>query len=186
MKLIKGLKSQILTVLFLNMDQEFYVREIAYKLHRSPRGVLYELNSLQDEGILTSRYVGKLRFFKTNKSYPAFHELKNIIIKNYGIPEMIKKELADLKNIQESFIYGSVAQEQFDTESDIDLFVIGKISYEELCDAAKKAEGKLGREINVEVMTDVEYQKRKKKKDPYILDIEKHKKIYLIHDGKII
>lgn len=184
--MIKGLKSQILTILFLNEKQEFYIREIAYKLNRSPRGVLYELNSLESEGILTSRYVGKLRFFKTNKNYPVFHELKNIIIKNYGTPEIIKRELANLKNIQEVFIYGSVAQENFDAESDIDLFVIGQIRHEDLYNTIKKLEKRLNREINVQIMNDTEYQKRKKKKDPYILDIEKHKRIYLVHDGKII
>ena len=186
MKMLSGLKSQILALLFSNEGEELYARQIAYKIDRTPRGVLYELEKLEREGILKSRYLGKMRFFKVDKESPTHKDIKNLIIRKYGIPVVVREQIAGTKGIIDAFIYGSVARGTFDISSDIDLFILGTPDYEELNRRVRQAEKKLGREINIHLMEPSEYEKRQKESDPYILDIENNKKIYLIHEGKNI
>lgn len=186
MKLISGLRAEILTLLYLNEDKEFYLREIAVKLSKTPMAVHYELNKLEKEGVIKSRYLGRMRFVSIDNKYHSKKELKSLIIKSYGVAEKIKQTLKQLPGIDEALIYGSFATGKTDNNSDIDLFVMGDLDYEELVSSVKKMESELNREINIQVMSESETKKRLKEKDPYILDIRGNKKIYLIHDEKII
>ena len=186
MKMISGIKSQILTLLFLNENEEFYVRQIACKLARSPRGVLYELNKLDKEGIIKSRVLGNLRLFSTNINNPTYQELRGLIIKNFGIPEVITKYLGKVKGINTAFLFGSVAKGDFDADSDIDLFIKGTFNYQDYMSKIKKAENELGREINSQIISESEYKNKLSRHDPFIMDIECGERIYLIKRGKVV
>jgi len=183
-KIFGKLREKILSLLFLNESEEFYVREIASIINSSPMGALKELEKLEKEGIIVSRQKGRLRLFKVNKENPTHKELQGLIIKSFGVVDLLKDSLFEIKGIKEAFIYGSIAKGEFDYKSDIDLFIIGQVDYQELNKKVDDLQKNLRREINIDLMKVQEFQKKLKEKDPYIIDIQNNKKIYLIKDGK--
>jgi len=180
MILIKSkLGQKILTYFFTNPEGSFYVRELARILKEDPSNLAKELIKLEKEGIFESELRGKTKHYRLNKKYPLHKQLKEIIFKTTGVEGGIRNELRKLKNIKQAFLFGSFAKGDYDSQSDIDLLIIGDPDPEKLAEKISKLEDKFSREINYIVMKEKEFQK-KKNKDPFLIDVFKNKTIKLI------
>jgi len=180
MVLIKSkLRQKILTYFFTNQEGNFYVRELARILKEDPSNLAKELIRLEKEGIFESEIKGKTKYYRLNKKYPLYKQLKEIIFKTTGVEGGIKNELKKIKNIKEAFLFGSFAKGDYDSQSDIDLLIIGDPDPEKLSETISKLEEKFSREINYIVMGEKEFQ-RKKNKEPFLIDVFKNKTIKLI------
>jgi len=174
MILIKSKLSQkILTYFFTNPEGNFYVRELARLLNEDASNLAKELIKLEKEGIFKSEIRGKTKYYHLNKNYPLYKQLKEIIFKTTGIEGGIKKELEKLKQIQQVFLFGSFASGKADSQSDIDLLIIGDPDPQQLSDKISKLENQFSREINHIVMSEDEFRK-KKNKEPFLVDIFKN------------
>ena len=61
---------------------------------------------------------------------PSFVELKSILAKTSGIRDILHEALASLKDrIKLAFVYGSIARGEEKASSDVDLMVVGEISF---------------------------------------------------------
>jgi predicted nucleotidyltransferase len=87
--------------------------------------------------------------------------------------------------IEQAFIYGSVAKQEDKASSDIDLFVLSeKISSADLYPKLIKLEKNLGRKISLTIYRPVEFQRKLKAKNHFLVSIINGPKIELIgkHD----
>lgn len=167
---------------FINPDKEFYTRELEKKLNIPVGNIRRELKKIESSGLITFHPMGNLVLYKINKENPIYVQFKDLIIKTIGIQELIKPVFAKEKNILTSFLYGSYAKGEFDPSSDIDIFVLVQKDssfYEKINEKLLEFENMLGREFNADFLTAVEYQRRKKAKDPYILDLLKNPKVFI-------
>jgi predicted nucleotidyltransferase len=87
-----------------------------------------------------------------------------------------------MKGIEVAFIYGSFAKHEETGRSDIDLLVIGKIDENRLLREINKLEKVLKREISYSIFPRDEFSHKMKEKDPFITDLVKNPKIFLIGD----
>ena len=178
---IKNSKGEILNLLFKNPDKALYLRQIARELGKEDRPSYIQgaLDFLLTEGVLTDERVGNLRFFKLNKNYPLYEELKKIISKTIGAEGQIKEIINSLEGIEEAFIFGSVAKGKENIHSDIDLMLIGSVDQDRLTEAVNKVEKELGREINYHIFIKEEVLKKIKEKDSFFINIFLESKIIL-------
>lgn len=95
---------------------------------------------------------------------------------------MLKESLKKIKGIEYAFIYGSFAKDEEKETSDIDLFIIGKVDEGKLIDEANKLEKKLQREISFTLYEKSDFEQKKKEGNPFILEVVKERKIFLIGD----
>jgi predicted nucleotidyltransferase len=66
-----------------------------------------------------------------------------------GIRDVLNEGLAPLfERIRLAFVYGSMPRGDEDASSDVDLMVIGEVSFADVVSALSDSESKLGREIN--------------------------------------
>ena len=137
---------------------------------------------LESTGLFLSENKGNLVYYYLNQSYPLFKELKSIIFKTSGVPKMLQNILEKFKGINQAFIYGSFAKGEEREDSDIDLLIIGKVDESKLIEEINRLERKLQREINYTIYGKEDFNKKKKEGNPFILDILKEKKIFLIGD----
>lgn len=179
-------RSKARTMLLLNFcinpDKEFYTRELEKKLDIPVGNIRRELKKIESSGLIISKPMGNLVLYKINKENPLYPQFKDLVIKTIGIQELLKPFFIKEKNITLSFIYGSYAKGEFDSSSDIDIFILVKKDsdfYETINEKLLKFENMLGREFNLDYLTLGEYKKRKKQKDPYILDLLKNPKVFI-------
>ncbi|MBU2494997.1 MAG: nucleotidyltransferase domain-containing protein [Candidatus Omnitrophota bacterium] len=134
---------------------------------------------MEKEGILVSEYKANARYFKVNKGYPLYQELKSIVFKTVGVVGSLRESLKQIKNIKFSFIYGSYAKSAENYLSDIDLIVIGIIDEDALIKELDKMEKKIGREVNYRLYELKEFKKEIEKRNPFLLEILKDKKVMI-------
>ena len=81
-----GIRADIMSLLFNNPDEKFYVREIARLINKNPSGVKRELDKLEKMDLVISEKEGNLKYFIVNKNSSLFPELKGLIAKSLISP----------------------------------------------------------------------------------------------------
>lgn len=164
-------QGEILNIFFNTPDQAYYFREIAKILDKEPAYYQRQLNNLVELGILKDERKGNMRFFKLNKDYYLFSELKSIISKTIGLEFQVKLLVNKLSGIEVAFIFGSMASHQENANSDIDLLLIGQADQDILVKELSKLENKIGREINYHLISRLEIIKKIKNRDSFFINI---------------
>ena len=79
MKRLTKTRLKLLRLFFANPHQSFYLQEIGRIMGKRPGYFQRTINNLQNEGILTSKYLANARFFRVNQHYPLYDELKRTV-----------------------------------------------------------------------------------------------------------
>ncbi|MFA6171179.1 MAG: nucleotidyltransferase domain-containing protein [Patescibacteria group bacterium] len=179
------LKAKLYAYYFDHPGAELYLRELARLLKEDASNLARELNKLEKKGTFASEFKGKQKYFKLNKNYPLYRELKNIIAKSVGIESALEKAVKNLDGVLCAFIYGSRARSEDKAGSDIDLFLIGAdINKRDLLEKISLIEKKIGREINYRIFSPRDLEKEIEKGNSFIENVVKSKKIFIKGDEK--
>jgi predicted nucleotidyltransferase len=110
---------------------------------------------------LEQRRDGRRTYFKAQTQSPIFRELRSIFEKTVGLIPTLKVALRPFANrIVCAFVYGSIARREERATSDVDLMVVGAVGLAELAPSLRKAEKRLGREVNVTSYSVDEFRKK--------------------------
>ena len=185
--LCKGLfgktKQSVLALLYGRIDSSFYTKQIldAVKIGRGT--VQRELKILTDTGIIIREVQGRQVYYRANSRCPIFNELKGIVRKTFGVADVLKQSLATvMEKISVAFIFGSIASNTDDRKSDIDVMIVGAISFGEVVGLLSKPEKELGRELNVIVYPIFEFNKKVKENHHFVKTVLEGEKIFLVGD----
>ena len=171
---------KILNYFFINPNESLYVNELSRKLVLDKRNLVKKIKELEREGILTHETRGNLKLYSINRQFPLYDEFRKIVMSITGLEEQLRRLLQGVSHIKEAFVFGSYAKDTMDAHSDIDVFVVGDVSAITLQKSILGLQRDLGREFNVTIMGEIEYQKRVKEKEPFISGILKQKRIKII------
>jgi predicted nucleotidyltransferase len=178
-----GLRTRLLGWLFMHTDERYFVREIASRIHADSTNVSRELSRLEEAGILVSDTRGNHKYYQADAGSPIFNELKSIVRKTFGIADVIRQSLATRADkIRVAFIFGSIARSADNRNSDIDVMVIGSISFGDVVSLISPAEEKLGREVNPVVYPLSEFKQKVKSDHHFVNTVLEGEKIFLIGD----
>jgi len=173
----------ILSLLYGHADEAFYLRQIARAAGVGLGAVQRELKQLTDAGIICRTVQGRQVYYRANEKCPIFNELKNMVRKTFGVADVIKQSLATVADkIRVAFIFGSIARSADDRKSDIDLMIVGTISFGDVVSLLSSAEEKLGREVNAVVYPIAEFKKKVKEDHHFVKTVLEDEKIFVIGD----
>lgn len=174
----------LLVLLLGRPDEEFHLRQIV-RLSRGAQGAVQrELLQLTAAGILKRRTLANLVLFQANRNSPIFTELRSLIIKTTGAVQVVREVLAPvLGRLEVAFIFGSVASARETADSDIDLLVIGTVSFEEIVERLYDVQEQIGREVNPVVYTPAEAQRLLKQGDRFLSGVMAGEKLYVVGDA---
>jgi predicted nucleotidyltransferase len=173
-------RAALLRLFLTNPDQAFYMQEIGRLIGKKPGNFQRMINKMVEEGILISERKANVRYFRVNKDYPLYKELKSIVFKTVGVIGSLKEALDKIGIIDFAFVYGSYAKGRENYLSDIDLVIIGKIDEDNLIVELDRLEDILQREVNYKLYTSRDFKRLVKRKDPFLLEILSDKKIMII------
>lgn len=174
-------RQAILSLFFTNIERSFYLRQIAQIVDSGMGAVQRELSSLANAGILIRKKEGRQVYFQINTLCPIYNELLSIVSKTSGLRGMIEQSLYPLKDkIRIAFVYGSFAKSRQTLDSDIDLFIIGNVSFSNIVEALETAQKSLEREINPSIYTEEEFVKKLKRGNHFLNAILPDEKVFVI------
>ncbi len=162
-------RRSILTLLFSHTDESFHLRKILRLAGVLPGAGQRELKRLSSAGFILRTMRDNQVHFQANPQSPVFEDLKNLIIKTAGLVDVLRSALAPLGNsIKFALLYGSMAQGSAKMGSDVDLLIIGDLTFSDVVEKLGQAQGILRREINPTVMSPSEFQKRMSDGDHFL------------------
>jgi predicted nucleotidyltransferase/predicted transcriptional regulator with HTH domain len=164
-------RRRLLAYYFTNPDANHYVRELARLLRVDVSNLARELAQWEKEGLFVSQTRGRQKYYRLNRDYPLYAEVRGIVMKTAGVEPQLKQAFQRLEGIEQAVLYGSFAKGRPDAASDIDLLVIGAPDPGEMESRVRRLERLLGREINYTVLTRAEFNRRRKQKDPFLEDV---------------
>ena len=177
------LRAKVLGWLFNHPDERYFVRQLTSLVKEDSTNVSRELARLEKTGILVTTTEGKQKYYQANRQSPLFNELHGLMLKTVGVADIIKKALEPrMADIKLAFIFGSVARSTDDRRSDIDLMMVGKISFGDAVSLLTPAEQKLGREVNLVVYPIAEFKKKVKEDHHFVKTVLEDEKIFVIGD----
>jgi predicted nucleotidyltransferase len=172
---------EILCLLYLNADQRFYLRQIVETTHLGMGAVQREVQLLSNAGIIRREREGRHVYFQANRACPIYEDLRSLLVKTAGLVDVLRDRLSPLVDrCRVAFVYGSFAQGLDTAESDVDVLVVGNVTFSEVSDALGDVQTDLRREINPTVYGVPEF--KEKTSTPFIASILRKPKLYLIGD----
>ena len=146
---------QLLLHFFLNPEHASYLRRLADEFGESTNAIRVELNRLEESKLLTSKQIGRQKWYSANKSHPLFPELNSIVKKVMGFDKIVSEILTKLGRIKLAMVVGDYAR-GIDSGI-IELIIVGKVDQDYLSFLVEKAESLLKRRIHTLVMNDKEF-----------------------------
>ena len=183
--LFPTMRGDVLAATLNQPDKWWYLSELAQFLKTTPSSLQRELKALVDGGILQQRREGTRTYFKAERQSPLFPELRGLVEKTVGVLPTLQEVLAPLQaSVDCAFIYGSVARSDEHALSDVDLMVIGSVGLAELTPALRRAETRLGREVNATSYSRREFRSKFAAQDHFLSEVLRGSKQFVKGDQR--
>ncbi len=169
--MISRVRVSLLELFFTHTEEMYYVREITRLIHEEINAVRRELDRMIGFGLLKSEQRGNRLYYRLNPRYLFFRELRQMVAKTTGLGKKIRQARRKLGEVDYVIFSGKFVMGLKPTQGDVEVLVIGKVVMKELDSIIKQAEEQLGREINYTVLSLEEFDFRKTRRDPFVMEI---------------
>lgn len=180
--LFSKVRQRVLAVLFGAPDRSFYTNEIIGLVKSGAGAVQRELADLSAAGLLTVRKQGNQKHYQANVNSPVYEELRSIVLKTSGLADVLRAALLPLApQIALAFVFGSLAKQQDNVNSDVDLLVVSDtLGYGDVFGALEAARQTLRRTINPAIYTRADFVARQQGDNAFMTRVMQQPKIWLI------
>ncbi|HGE8409575.1 nucleotidyltransferase domain-containing protein [Serratia sp. Lou2A] len=176
-------RRKVLSLLFIEAGQAFHVREIARRTATQAGTLHKELSRLAEGGILLRQRQGNQICYQANADCLIFPELAAIFRKSCGPAARLRQVLTGFgEDIERAFIFGSVASGKATAASDIDVLIVGKLSFADVIQAVYPLQATLGREINPKLYSPEEWRAALAENSAFIQDIMQKPQLWIAGD----
>jgi len=178
--LLPKVRRDILALLLTRPDEAFYQREIVRATGGGKGAVERELRALTKTGLILREKRGNLAYYRANQECPIYPELHGLMVKTAGVADVLREALSQVQGIRLAFIFGSMAKATGDAKSDVDVLVVGDVSFADISAALLPAQERLGREITPTVYSPDEFRQRVAEKHHFLMRLLEEPKIALL------
>lgn len=173
---------KLLRVLLENPTEMYHVREFVRRTDDEINAVRRELAFLLKKGILNREPRSNRVYYSLSRNYPFYFDLLKLGAKSLGLGAAILENRAKLGKIKYAALSGRFVRRMEKSPDDIDVLVVGTVVLPELALLIREEEKRLNSEINYTVMSEDEFDFRKKRRDPFILSILLGSKVMVLGD----
>jgi uncharacterized protein YfkK (UPF0435 family) len=171
--------------LYVNQPKsEFHVRGLMRELNEEINSVRRELKNLESIGFLKANVRGNKLVYKCNRNHIFFTEFKQLILKDNDSVQIIWKYLKGFKTIKIAFLTEDFFTDSEKTNESVDLVIIGAVKQNDLQIKLNQIEKKLGKELNVALFTNEDFDFHMKKKSTFLNNILQKEKTFLTGESK--
>ena len=169
--MISRVRVKLLELFFAGGEEMYYVRQITRLIKEEINAVRRELDRMVGFGLLKSEQRGNRLYYRLNPRYLFFNELKQMIAKTTGPGKKIRRAKRKLGEVNYVIFSSKFVMGQKPVKDEVEVFVVGKVVLKELDLLIKQEEEKRQREINYAVLSQEEFEFRKTRRDPFVMEI---------------
>lgn len=171
----------VLLFFLLHPQDETYLARVVRATGKVLIQVQRALKRLEESGLVKKIVRGNKAYYKANASHSAFNDLKHVLFKTIIFSSKIELSVIEDK-IFYGFIFGSTARNCDTPESDMDLFLVGNLTYEEASHLSFPLSIELGREVNTVIYSLKDFKRKIKEHHTFIAEVIRNPKIWLFGD----
>lgn len=179
---ISRVRVKLLELFLSHPEKIFHVREMVRQTNEEINAVRRELAHMEKAGMVSKEPRANRLYYSFRHDYPLYFELLELIAKTKGLGLDILKNKAKLGKIKFAMLSGRFIRSKMVPSENVDLLVVGNIVLPELAQIVKNEEVRRDKEINYTVMTQDEFEFRKSRRDPFILEILQGSRVMIIGD----
>lgn len=180
--IISRVRVKLLELFLSNPGKIFHVRDLVRRTDEEINAVRRELAHMEKAGMLAKEPRANRLFYVFRRDYPLYFEFLGLVAKTTGLGKDLLKNRAKLGKIRFAMLAGGFVRELPVSSDRVDLLVVGSIVLPELSQMVKAEEARRERELNYTVMTEDEFEFRKSRRDPFILEVLKGSRVMIIGD----
>lgn len=179
---VSKVRVKLLQIFLGSPGEIFYVRELVRKTEEEINAVRRELARMESRGLVKREARANRVYYGFRKDYLFYEELLRFCCKTTGLGGQIIEERNKIGKLKYVMLSGGFVRLNPHHQQNVDLLVVGEVVMPQLAQIVRGYEAKLDREINYTVMTEQEFNFRKKRRDPFITSILLGSRIMLIGD----
>lgn len=160
----------------------FYVRQITREVGEEINAVRRELDRMIQNGIIKKEQRGNRLYYTLNTQYYYYNELLCMVAKSTGLGKAFFKKKAKLGKLQFVVFSGKFAKHLVRSHEDIDVLIVGDAVQAEITQLIQQEEKVRGKEINYTIFSPEEFEFRKQRRDPFLLEQLSGSRIMVIGD----
>lgn len=147
----------LLALVLAHPERSWTMEDLADRVRAPYPTLTAEIRRLEHANLITTRFVGRSKLITANTDHPYVGPLTELVVMAFGPPVVVAEEFAKVAGIEGLWLYGSWAARHAGVAgrppADIDVLVVGDVDRDEVYDAARRAEHRLGREVNPTIRT---------------------------------
>ncbi len=173
----------VLGLLYSHVEETFYLRQIARTAGVGLGAVQRELKKLSEAGIIRRIVHGRQVYYQANPECPVYAELRNLVVKTVGVGDVLRAALVPLADrIKVAFLFGSLVRGGQRSSSDVDVMVVGDVSFAEVVSALGRVQETIRREINPLIYPPDEFRSKLSEDHHFLKRALEGSKFFLIGD----
>lgn len=169
--MISRVRVKLLELFFQNIGELYYVREISRSVKEEINAVRRELDRMMIAGILKSEQRANRLYYYVNVGYTYYSELRGMVAKSTHLGKKLRKLKRKLGTVDFIMFSGNFVEGKKERHDDVDVLIVGDVVLPELQVLMKEEEERRGKEINYTVFSLEEFDFRKTRRDPFIMEI---------------
>lgn len=173
---------KVLNVFIPRPDEMFYVRQVTRLVDEEVNAVRRELERLKSIGLLTTEKRANRLYYKVRREFEFYYDLLRMIGKTTGLGLMITEKAEAIGRINYLMLSSRFVQQTPPGPNDIDVLLVGRVDLEKLQAIIRQYEEQVGHEVNYTVMTQDEFEFRKKRNDAFIRSVLAQPQVVVIGD----
>lgn len=179
-------QQKVLALLFGQPDKSYYLNEVVRLADMGKGSISRELSKLTDAGLLLVTKQGNQNHYQANADCPIYDDMISIVKKTFGVSGLLKSAIEPLQSqLQQAFIYGSVAKGEEHAASDVDVMLVGDdLSYSEVMELLQAVEEQLQRTVNPTLYSPQEFADRLRDGQNFVSKVMEQPRINLLSAQK--
>lgn len=178
--IISKVRVKLLQTFLSDPTEMYHVRELVRRTGEEINAVRRELSHMEATGMVKKEPRGNRLYYWFRKDYAFYSELCSLIAKTTGVGKEFLKNRPKLGRISFVMFSGKFIKRIPRLENEIDILIVGDAVLPEVAAIVRAEEERKSGEINYTVMTDDEFEFRKKRRDPFLLAILQGPRIMVI------
>lgn len=172
----------LIELFYAHPSEMYYVRQITREVDEEINAVRRELDRMIDHGIIRKEQRGNRLYYFLNPQYYYYPELMCMVAKSVGIGRKFHKYKAKLGKLQYVVFSGKFAKHLPRAHDDVDILIVGDAVQAEVAQLIKEEERNRGREINFTILSEQEFEFRKQRRDPFLIEILSGSRVMIVGD----
>ncbi|MBI2405540.1 winged helix-turn-helix transcriptional regulator [Candidatus Microgenomates bacterium] len=181
--IVSRARIKLFEVFYGNPRQIHHVRDLVRLTGEEINAVRRELARMEEAGMLRREPRGNRLYYGVRPDYQFYQELLQLVVKTTGLGAAIRKNREKLGKISYVMFSGRfVRWMPRRTNDEVDVLIVGDVVLPELVTFIREEQKRRSEEINYTPMTREEFDFRKRRRDPFLLEVISGSKVMIVGD----